>query len=172
MPRQHPTIDLAGYQRLTDLERRIWYSPVAIVLALIGLVAAACTFWGLSRGFILEPQYFIAGYAVFLAAYGALFAYYHAYRFRRLKCPGCEQLMQPYITDIDDSPRLKFLQQVQIAGRYYRRPYDEDDHRPWVRLMIHIRACPECKTFVNCSRLHLQTCTDEELSQIHQRLAG
>ena len=172
MARHYPTIDLAGYQRLHDVERRIWYSPAAIVLALIGLCAAAYTFWGLSRGFVLAPQHMMVSYAVFLAAYGALAAYYHAYRFRLLKCPGCEQVMRPYITDLDDSPRLKFLQQVQIAGRYYRRPYDEDDHRLWVRLMIHIRGCPECKTFVNCYRLHLESCTEEELGQIRQRIAG
>jgi len=166
MARQQRFIDLTGYERLHDVERRIWYSPAAIVLGLIGLAAAAYTFWGLSRGFILPH----VGYGVFLATYGLLFAYYFWYRFQRVKCPGCDQIMQPYVTDVDVSLNLKLVRTVEIGGRHYREPWAEDDRRPWVRLMWRVCACEACKTYVNCSRLYLETCTDEELAQIRQRV--
>ena len=171
MRRKYPTIDLAGYQRLQDFERRIWYSPVAIVLSVIILAAAGYAFWGLSRGFPTTPHHTFIGYALVLGAYGSFFAYCR-YRFRYLKCPDCQQLMQPYITDLSEERPFNLLPQVRFGGRTYRRPYDEDDHRPWIRLMLHVRACDHCKTFVNCSRLHFETCTDEELSQIRHRVAG
>ncbi len=168
----YPTIDLAGYERLHDVERRVWYSPVAIVLAIIGFAAAGYAFWGLGRGFPVSPQHTFIGYAVFLGVYGCLLAYYYGYRFRRLKCPGCEQLMQPYLTDLGDEGGFGILRQVNISGRSYRPPYHEDDDRPWVRLMLHVRACPDCKKFVSCSRLHFETCSEEELAQIRQRVGA
>jgi hypothetical protein len=79
--------------------------------------------------------------------------------------------MQPFINDVDD-PGPRILRVVEIAGRFYRPPYSEDDNRPWIRLMVHIRACPTCKTFVNCSRLHYETCTEEELGLIRKRVVG
>src|SRR4051812_17131804 len=102
--KHEPFIELQNYERLHDVERRIWYSPMAIILAAPGLAAAAYTFWGLSQGFIVAPQHLFVGYGVFLAAYGALLAYYHAYRFRRVKCPGCDAVMQPYVADLDAGP--------------------------------------------------------------------
>ena len=172
MTRCYSSINLAGYERLKDLERQIWYSPVAIVLSVIGFVAAGYAFWGLSRGFPMTPQHTFIGYAVVLGAYGCLIAYYHVYRFRRVRCPCCDRIMQPYVTDLGDEPDFSILRQVNIGGRAYRHPYDEDDHRPWVRLMLHVRACTKCKTFVNCCRLHLETCTDEELAVIRQRVGA
>src|SRR5262245_21260458 len=106
MARIHSKIILSGYQRLEDLERRVWYSPMAIVITMVCLGAGANMFWGLSRGIINDPQRLVVGYAIFLAAYGALYAYYHAYRFRFLKCPGCEQVMKPHIAYLDDTSSL------------------------------------------------------------------
>jgi hypothetical protein len=167
-----PFIELAGYQRLEDVERRIWYSPTAIVLGVLGLCAAGYMFWALIRGIVVAPEQFALGYAFFLAAYGALFAYYHWHRFRNVKCPGCEQVMQPYVADLDGGSATRLLSRVEIGGRHYRPPYEEDDHRPWIRLMAMVRACRECKTYVSCSRLHYESCTDEELGLIRQRVAG
>ena len=45
MSHQHPPIDLDGFQRLSDLERRIWYSPVSIMVYLIGLSGAVYEIW-------------------------------------------------------------------------------------------------------------------------------
>jgi len=143
---------------------------MAVVIAVLGLAAAAYTFWGMSRGFIVADQQVFVSYALFLAAYGALFFYYFGYRFQRVKCPGCDQIMRPYVTDANESLSLKLLRTVEIGGRHYRPPWDEDDRRPWVRLMAKVRACPKCKKYVNCSRLRLETCTDEELSAIRQRV--
>src|SRR5262245_13843791 len=165
-------IELDGYQRLEEVERRIWYAPPAIGLAGVGLVGAGLITWSLWRGVVNAPAYLASGYAVFLGAYGALFAYYHWHRFHRVECPQCEQVMQPYLTDLDDNYGLGLLGGVNIDGRRYRPPYDEDDRRPWVRLMAMVRACRRCQTYVNCSRLHYETCTDEELGQIQQRMGG
>jgi hypothetical protein len=163
-------IDLAGYRRLPEVERAIWYSPVTIGLALVALVGAVYAFGALGRGFIVEPMHFMVGYAILLGGYGATFAYCQGYRFRHVKCPGCDEVMQPYIADLDSSPNYQLLGSVEIGGRYYRRPYDEDDRRPWVRLMVRVRACGQCQTFVSCSRLHRETCTEEELGKIGQRV--
>jgi hypothetical protein len=172
MSRRDPWIELAGYERLHDLERRIWYSPVAIGLFLVGLGAAAYTFWSLSHGIVFFSDHLFLGYAIFLAPYGALFCYYFGYRFRRLKCPGCGELMQPYVTDMEEGSWRRFIQAFEIQGRYYRRPYDEDDHRPWVRLQKRVYACQRCNAFVDCSRLHFETCTEDELEQIRQRVGA
>lgn len=167
-----PSIELRHYERLHEVERRIWYSPIAIGLALVGLVAAGYTFWALSRGFIVVYGQVFAGYAVVLAAYGAMLFYYFGYRFQRVKCPGCGEIMRPFVTDLDESPKLKLLTTIEIGGRHYRQPYDEDDRRPWIRLMAKVRACLECKKYVNCSRLHFETCTEEELGKIRQRVGA
>src|SRR5262245_48820805 len=134
MAHRDPYIELAGFRRLEDVERRIWYAPTAIVLSVVGLVGAAVAFWSLSRGFFAAPRYLTAGYVVVLGAYGALFAYYHWYRFRRVLCPGCGQCMQPYLADSAEIPGFRFLGARQIDGRFYRAPFDENDRRPWVRL--------------------------------------
>src|SRR5262245_34170391 len=136
MARHDPHIELASYRRLEDVERQIWYSPAAIALAAVGLLGFAFMFWSLGRGIVVEPQYLAVGYAIVLAAYGGLFAYYHWHRFSRVKCPGCGELMQPFVTDSADTPGFRFLGGREIAGRYYRPPYDENDRRPWVRLML------------------------------------
>jgi len=170
--RHDPWIELAGYQRLHDLELRIWYSPVAIGLFLIGLGAAAYIFWSLSQGILSFSNHLILGYAIFLASYGALFCYYFGYRFRHLKCPGCGELMQPFVADMEEGRWRNFIQAIEIKGRYYRRPYDEDDRRPWIRLQKMVRACPRCKSFVDCSRLHFESCTEDELEQIRQQVGA
>jgi len=170
MSKQLPTIDLGGYQRLTDLERRIWYSPLSIAVYSIGLAGAAYEFWNLRGGLAAIPRGMFIGHGLFIASYVFLWAYFYGYRFRRLKCPGCDQRMQPFVADFDDGPWRRFIMAIEIGGRFYRRPYGEDDRRSWIRLMKHVRACPGCHTFVDCSRLHQQSCTDAELAQLRQRL--
>jgi len=169
MSRNHPLIDLTGFERLRALERRVYYSPVAIALALIGLCGGAYVLWSLRLGPEMFSQHFLIGYGLFLASYLGLLGYLYVYRFRRLACPSCGQLMQAFVADLDDGTWRRFIFALEINGRYYRRPYDEDDRRPWIRLMKQVRACPRCRTIVDCSRLLHETCTDEELEQIRQR---
>ena len=171
MADRDPHIELAGFRRLEDEERRIWYAPPAFALAAVGLVGFGFMFWSLCRGVIESPQYMAVGYAIFLPAYGGLFAYYHWYRFSRVKCPGCGQVMQPFVADSAECSGFRFLGTREIGGRFYRPPYNEDDRRPWIRLMIMVRACVPCRKFVSCSRLHYETCTEEELGLIRQRSA-
>ena len=164
-----PFIELAGFRRLEEEESRIWYAPPAFGLAGVGLVGAGVILWSMSRGILNSTPYLVAGYAIFLGSYGLLFLYYHWYRFSRVKCPGCGQTMQPFLTDSPDNPCFRFLGGLRIGGRHFQPPHDEHDRRPFVRLMLMVRACPACKTFVSCSRLHYQTCTEEELGQIRER---
>jgi hypothetical protein len=166
MAKHDSFIDLKGYERQHNLERQVWYSPIAIGIGLLGLAAAAYTFWNLTRGVVIAPFQLFVGYGAFLLAYFGLLAYYYAYRFRRLKCPGCGKGFQPHVAD------MSLVQSLEIGGRYYRRPHDGDDQRPWIRLMRMVRACQRCKTFVDCSRFHYETCTKDELYQIEQRAAG
>jgi hypothetical protein len=161
-------IELAGFRRLMDVERRIWYAPAAFALGGVGLVGFGFMFWSLCRGVVQQPLYLAIGYAIFLAAYGGLFAYYQWYRLSRVKCPGCGQVLQPYVADCGDWPRFRFLARREINGRFFRPPYDEDDRRPWVRLMVIVRGCKACKTYVSCARLHFETCTAAELSLLQQ----
>jgi hypothetical protein len=119
------------------------------------------------------PQRLLIGYAIFLATYLGLLAYLYVYRFRRLKCPDCEQLMQAGIADLDESGPQRWLRAVELNGRFYLRPYDENDRRSWVRLMKLVRACPRCRTFVDCSHISHETCTAEELTRLEERpMAG
>jgi len=181
MAKHYSSLGLSGYRRLSELERAVWYSPVAIAIAIVGLVGAIFALWGISRGVTQFPPQLVFGYAAFLAAYGALFAYYHAYRFQRLSCPDCGERMQAFVSDLDDNSQEKdsqpkhslpkMLARVRFGGRSYRPPYDEDDRRPWVRLMVHVRACQGCKTFVSCARVHFETCTPDELAEISRRVA-
>jgi hypothetical protein len=170
MPKQIPSIHLAGYQRLKDLERRIWYSPLSLAVYAIGLAGAAYGFWNLRGGVAAIGPGVLVGHGVFIGSYALLWAYFYGYRFRRLKCPGCGEVMQPFLADFEEGPWRRFILAIEIGGRYYRRPYGEDDRRSWIRLMKHVRACPCCKTYVDCSRMHQQTCTEAELAQLYQRL--
>lgn len=98
---------------------------------------------------------------------------FYGYRFRRLKCPDCDQLTQAGIADLDESGPQRWLRAVELNGRFCLRPYDEDDRRPWVRLMKLVRACPRCRTFVDCSHISHETCTPEELTRLEERpMAG
>jgi len=167
---QQSSIDLTGYKRLQDLERRIWYSPVSILMYAISLAGAAYEFWNLRGGLETIPRGLLVGHVLMIASYALLWSYFYGYRFRCLKCPGCDQLMQPFLADFAEGPWRRFIMAIEIGGRYYRRPFDEDDRRSWIRLMKHIRACPTCKTYVDCSRMHQQTCTEAELAQLYERL--
>ena len=142
MSRRRPFIELADYERLRDLERRTYYSPVAILLTLVGLAGGVYWFWGLRRGLEVFPQTFLLGYGIFLAAYLGLLAYYYGFRFRRLKCPGCDQIMQPYLANLDEGGWRRFIRAIEVDGRYYREPFDADDARPWVRLMKSVWRLP------------------------------
>jgi hypothetical protein len=171
MAGRDPFIELAGFERLHALERRVYYSPVAIFLTLIALGAAVYWFWSLGLGverFFAEP--FFIGYGVFLASYAGLICYYYLYRFRRLPCPSCGQIMQPYVADMGEGGWRRMIFAIEIGGRYYRQPYDEDDRRPWIRLMKHVRACRDCRKFFDCSRLVMETCTEDELALLEQRV--
>src|SRR3954451_4055292 len=161
MPQQYPPIDLAGYRRLLDVERRIWYSPISILVYLIGLAGAAYGFWNLKHGLAAIPRGMFIGHGLFIASYAMLWAYFYGYRFRRLKCPDCGQQMQSFAADFEEGPWRRFIMAIEIGGRFYPRPYGEDNFRHWIRLMNLARACPRCHTFVDCSRMHQQTCTDE-----------
>src|SRR3954469_17162351 len=99
MRKQLPSIDLTGYKRLEDLERRIWYSPPSIALYSIGCAGAFYELWNLRQGLAAIPRGMFVGHGLFVASYALLWAYFYGYRFRRLKCPGCDQLMQPFIAD-------------------------------------------------------------------------
>jgi hypothetical protein len=147
MSRQHPFIELEGYERLHALERRIAYSPTAIILSLIGLAGGVYSFSRLGREPEVLSANFLLGYGVVLATYLALLAYYYGYRFRRLKCPGCGLLMQAHIADMEEGAWRRLILAFEKDGRYYRRPYGEDDPRPWIRLMRVVRACPRCRRF-------------------------
>jgi hypothetical protein len=164
-----PTIELAGFQRLADLQRRVNCSPVAVLLVLIGVAGGIHVLWSLRLGVEAMPQSLLVGYGTFMASYLGLLAYYHWYRFPRLRCPQCGERMQANLADLDDASRPKLLSTVELSGRYYLRPYDEDDRRPWVRLMRLVRACAGCKTFIECSHLHFETCTADELALLEQR---
>jgi hypothetical protein len=166
----HPYIELKGFQRLRNLERRIFYSPVVIIVTLIGLAGGAYVLWNLRRGIEEFPKTILIGYGTFVVHYLGLMVYLFGYRFRHLKCPGCGQVMQAFLADMDEGTWRRFIQAFEIGGRYYRRPYDEDDRRPWVRLMQSVRACRHCRTYVNCSHIRFETCTEEELAQLQQRL--
>jgi hypothetical protein len=170
MAKDVPSIDLAGYQRLTELERRIWYSPLSIAVYAISLAGAAYEFWNLRAGIAAITRGMLIGHALFIASYVFLWAYFYGYRFRRLKCPGCGELMQGFLADFEEGPWRRFIMAIEIGGRYYRRPFGEGDHRSWIRLMKHIRACPRCKTYVDCSRMHQQTCSEAELGQVYKRV--
>ena len=50
MAKDISSINLTSYQRLTELERRIWYSPLSIAVYAIGLAGAAYGFWNLRGG--------------------------------------------------------------------------------------------------------------------------
>src|SRR5688572_11461515 len=97
-----PTIDLAGFERLHVLERRIYYSPTAIVLALVGIAGCVYWFWSLRRGLDAFRRDFFIAYGLFLASYLGTLAYLYGYRFRRLRCPGCDQRMQEFTADMDE----------------------------------------------------------------------
>jgi hypothetical protein len=163
---QSSFIELAGYERLRDQERRIWYSPVAIVLALVGLAGAGYAFYHLRGGLEDFPARSYYGLGVLALSYLALAVYYYGYRFRRVKCPSCDTVMRRYVADMDDGSWRRFIRAYERDGRYYREPFGEDDTRRWVRLMKVVRACPECRTYVDCARLHEQTCTEEELARL------
>jgi hypothetical protein len=170
MWKKHPVIELKGYRRLVDVERRIMRSPVGWTLVLIGMGGAIYGVWSLREGLTMFPPRLLIGYVIFLATYLGLLAYLYGYRFRTLKCPGCEQLMQAGIADLDEGGwQQRWLRAVEVNGRFYRRPYDEDDRRPWVRLMKLVRACPQCRTFVDCSHVSHETCTEDELTRLQDR---
>jgi len=168
MPTQQPTIDLAGYRRLSDLERHIWYSPLSVAVYLICLAAVAFELWNLRRGLVAIPRSILVGHALFVASYAVLWAYFYGYRFRQLKCPGCDQLMQPFVADLEDGTWRRFMWAFAIGGRFYRRAYQKHGRGPWIHLMRTVCACPRCRTFVDCSRLHQQPCTLEELTQLYR----
>ena len=170
MSHQYPPIELAGFQRMSDLERRIWYSPVSIMVYLISLSGAVYEIWNFQNGLAAIPRSILVGHGLFIGSYALMWAYFYGYRFPRLKCPGCEQLMQPFVADFEEGPWRRFIMAIEIGGRFYRRSFDKDDGRRWIRLMKMVRACPRCRTFVDCSRLHQQTCTEEELAQLYKRL--
>jgi hypothetical protein len=166
-----PVIELTGFERLHALERRIYYSPVAVGLALIGIGGCVYWFWSMRRGLDAFPVSFFIAYGLFLISYLGTLAYLYGYRFRRLKCPGCDQQMQAFAADMGEGAWRRLILAFEIEGRYYRRPLDEDDRRPWVRLMKGVRACTKCRTFVDCSRLHQETCTAEELEVLEGRFS-
>jgi hypothetical protein len=166
------TIALTGYQRLHDLERRVWYSPVAIGIGLAGLSAAAYTFWCLTRGLLIAPQHLFIGYGAFISAYVGLFVYYYAYRFPHLKCSGCGRHMSSFVADTEEGGWRNVVKALEINGRFYRQPLDGDDHRPWIRVMRMVRSGPDCKTFVDCARFHFETCDEDELYEIERRAPG
>jgi len=170
MSKQVPSIDLSGYRRLQDIERRIWYSPLAVTIYAISLAGAVYGFWGLRKGIANIGTHIFVAHVVFMASYGLLWAYFYGYRFSRLKCPDCHEPMQPFVADFEEGPWRRFIMAIERGGRYYRRPYNEDDRRSWIRLMKHVCACPHCKTYVDCARMHQETCTEQELAQLCQRL--
>jgi ferredoxin len=166
------TIELSRFERLHELERRVWYSPVAIGLGLLAIGAAGYTFWNLKRGLLVEPQHMFVGYGAFLILYFSLLAYIYAYRFPRLKCPGCGKCMPACVADTEEGGWRSVVYAVEINGRFYRQPLDEDDRRPWIRVMRMVRACSGCQTFVDCARFHFETCSEDELYEIERRAAG
>jgi hypothetical protein len=168
---RYPFVELVGYRHFRELQRRIIYSPVAILLVLVGLAGAVYglgNFW--RRGLAAFPQDFLLGTGIFIGSYVLLMTYYYGFRFRYLKCPDCSGAMQPFLADQEDGTWRRFMLAFEIGGKYYRRPRDSDDPRPWVRLMRYVRACPRCRTFVDCSYIHEQACTPEELEQLQQRV--
>jgi hypothetical protein len=120
----------------------------------------------LRRGLDAFPWDFAIAYGTFLASYLGLLAYLYGYRFRRLACPGCSERMLSFVADMDDGTWRHWLGVRQFEGRFYREPLDADDPRPWVRWMKSVRACLRCRTYVDCSRLIEETCTEAELGQL------
>jgi hypothetical protein len=168
MGKQQPTIDLSDYQQLSYLERRIWYSPVSVIVYLICLAPAAIGLWNLKHGHLAIPA-ILSGHAMFIICYFVLWAYFYGYCFGRLKCPGCDQLMQPFVAELEDGKWWGFkLKAFEIGGRFYHRSYDKHGRGPWMRLMRRVRACPHCHTFVDCSHLHEEPCTVDELTQLYR----
>jgi hypothetical protein len=173
MPARHTFIDLAFYERLHALERRLWYSPIGLALFVIGIAGGAYAFWNMGSGpdFFSRPHDVCLGYGVFMGSYLALFCYY-VVRFGRAKCPRCHERMQGYVADFGEGRWRSFICTIEINGRCYRQPYSEDDTRPWIRLMKMVRACPQCRTYVESGRIHEETCTEEELELIGQRVGN
>jgi hypothetical protein len=168
MGKQQPTIDLAGYQRLAHLERQVWYSPLNVTVYLICLAPAAIGIWNLKHDHVAILG-ILCGHAMFILCYFVLSAYFYSYCFGRLKCPGCDQLMQPFVAELEEGTWWGFnLRAFEFGGRFYHRSYHKLGRGPWMRLMRTVRACPCCHTFVDCSHLHEEPCTLDELTQLYR----
>jgi hypothetical protein len=173
MPTDHPTIDLRGYQRLRALERRVSYSPVGIALGWIGCVGLGL----LGYGQYTTLQTADDGFAILLTGFFMLVAAvcgltgYLTWRLPRLKCPRCAGAMPKFVMDWPDDCRRRWLPGYEIDGRYYCEPFgDDNDQRPWVRLMKVVRCCEACQTYLDFGELHQQTCLEDDLERIRRRL--
>jgi hypothetical protein len=169
MEKQQPMIDLVGYERLSYLERQVWYSPLSVTVYLICVAPAAFGLWNLKHAHLAIPS-ILCGHALFVICYFVLWAYFYGYRFGQLKCPGCDQRMQPFVADLQDRTWWGFrLRAFEIDGHFYHRSYHKHGRGPWTRLMRRVRACPCCRTFVDCSYVHEEPCTLDELTQLYRR---
>jgi hypothetical protein len=170
MPTDHPTIDLRGYQRLHALERRVLYSPVGITLLVLGCVGLGVVGYGQYLTFQTPGSGFgilMGGFGLTAGAFCGMIGYLK-WRLSRLKCPHCGGVLWRYVVDLPGGCRVPGY---AINGRYYCQPFGDDhDHRPWVRLMKVVRACESCRTYVDGSEFHQETCQEEDLEHIRRRL--
>jgi hypothetical protein len=172
MPTDHPTIDLRGYERLRDLERQVSYSPVIIALVVIGCVGLGVLGYGLHAALDTPDPGLgvpLTGFVFIAASVGGLSLYFRR-RLARLQCPRCAGNLQPYLVDLPDGCLSCLMPGFEIDGRYYCHPFgDEDDRRPFVRLMKVARACEPCRTYLDCSQYHQQTCLEDDLERVRRR---
>jgi hypothetical protein len=169
MPTEHPTIDLQGYERLRAIEKRIDYSPVGIVLLVIGCVGLGMLAYGLQGAFNgadSGPTIPLAGFGLTVGSFCGLIGFLK-WRLSRLKCPHCGAKLQRCSVDLTEGIRWPGY---EIDGRYYCQPFGDDhDHRPWVRLMKAVRVCEPCRSYVDGHELLQETCREDDLERIRRR---
>jgi hypothetical protein len=172
MPTDHPTINLSGYQRQRELERRLSYSPVGFALAAVGCVGLGVLAVGQYATFQNSDFSFgilLVGFGITLGAFGGM-AGYLTWRLSRLKCPCCGGATPRFVTDLSEDSRGRWIARYEIDGRYCCPPFgDDNDTRPFVRLMNVVRACQACRTYFNFGEIHQQTCLEDDWERIHRR---
>jgi hypothetical protein len=180
-----PVLDLQGYERLHDLEHGLTWNPVSLSLSLVawgGLLAAGACGFAMVLGFCQGFDGISAAYAWGWAAAGGavvsgmavgLEHAYTRYRLARLPCPGCGRILGQYVADLEEAERSRWrgIRQRCLDGRVYSAPFlgNDEDIRPWVRVMKEVRACPSCRGYVDCREPHERTCSGEELERLEEQ---
>jgi hypothetical protein len=80
--------------------------------------------------------------------------------------------MDRFIADLEEGEANRWgsTRTVYLDGRLYSDSIlREGDNQPrWLRLMKEVRACLLCRSYVDCSNPHEQSCSVRELERIQE----